>query len=257
VDGSEGEPLNDDPNDERDDEMDDLRESGDDGDREPLPSGRPAPELRPHGDRLAGRRREASDRALDSGPDLAPARLLSFYDRLRVRISSFLERRGGRIGRPIADALLLVPDVFMLLVRLAFDREVPGPTRTLIGGALAYFVLPFDMLPEALVGAAGMVDDVVLAAAVLTQVMSPELEERVRRYWSGRDDVRRALQDIAGTAHSLLGENLFGRMRALLARRGVVLERPPQTGARAVDTGEGDEDEELAAAGDVGRSPYH
>ena len=49
-------------------------------------------------------------------------------------------------------ALLLVPDVFILLVRLALDKDVPGSARAMIGGALAYFVLPFDLLPEAILG---------------------------------------------------------------------------------------------------------
>lgn len=225
--------------------------------REPLPGAPAAPELRPHGDRLTGLAATGSaDAALATGVGgLAPRRLVGFYDRLRERIAGTLERRGGRLGRPVADALLLVPDVFMLLVRLAFDREVPAATRTLIGGALAYFVLPLDLLPEAMVGAAGFVDDLVLATAVLTHAMSPDLEERVRRHWSGSDDVRRVLQDVTGTAHSLLGEDLFGRMRALLARRGVVLERPVGGGTRAAR--EEDDEEEVAAAGDVGRSPYH
>jgi uncharacterized membrane protein YkvA (DUF1232 family) len=224
--------------------------------REPLPGARPTPELEPHGDRLVGPAAEESAAvALASGGRLTPLRLLSFYDRLRGRIATTLERRGGRIGRPASDALLLVPDVFMLLVRLALDREVPRPTRTLIGGALAYFLLPFDLLPEALVGAAGFVDDLVLATAVLSQVMSADLADRARLYWSGRDDVLRVLQDVAGTAHSLLGEDLHGRLRALLARRGVVMDRAAAGPASSRVTD--DEEEEMGASGDVGRSPYH
>jgi uncharacterized membrane protein YkvA (DUF1232 family) len=222
--------------------------------QEPLPGPHAVPALKPHGDGLTGSSAgESAEVALAGGSALAPLRLLAFYDRLRQRIAAAVERRGGRLGKPVADALLLVPDVFMLLVRLAFDREVPASTRTLIGGALAYFVLPFDLLPEAMMGPAGFVDDLVLAAAVLTQTMSGSLEARVRQHWSGSDDVRLVLQDIARTAHSLLGEDLFGRLRALLARRGVLLEGAGD-GARLH---EGDDDEEMAASGDVGRSPYH
>src|SRR3954462_14713527 len=32
---------------------------------------------------------------------------------------------------------------------LALDKEVPGSARAMIGGALAYFILPIDLLPEA------------------------------------------------------------------------------------------------------------
>jgi uncharacterized membrane protein YkvA (DUF1232 family) len=244
--------------------------AADDGEPEPLDTAHRAPSLRPHGDELAGELEGSEPGDEQSAPratlpagrrrvaDRGPVRLLAFYDRLRHAVADTLERRGGRLGRPVSDALLLVPDLFMLLARLALDREVPAQTRTLIGGALAYFIVPIDLLPEAFVGAAGFVDDLVLGAAVLSQVMSPEMEERARRYWSGREDVLRVLRDVAGTAQSLLGENLFGRLRALLAKRGVVLEGAAAGGGRArLDASEGEDEEELGASGDVGRSPYH
>ena len=189
-----------------------------------LPDAVPGPRLQPHGDRLAGPAAvESSEEAFVEGQSLPPTRLFSFYDRLRDRVAATVERRGGRLGRPAADALLLVPDVFVLLVRLALDRQVPPGVRSLIGGALAYFVLPFDLLPEGLIGGAGFLDDLVLATAVLSQALSPAMEARAERYWSGRQELRQVLQDVIGAAHSLLGENLFGKLRALLARRGIVL----------------------------------
>ena len=201
---------------------------GDDAEAgEALPDAAPVPVLLPHGDRLAGPAAiESAEEAFVEGeslPALPPQRLFGFYDQLRDRVASVVERRGGRLGRPAADALLLVPDIFMLLARLAFDRQVPSGVRSLIGGALVYFVLPFDLLPEGLIGGAGFLDDLVLAAAVLSQALSPALESRASRYWSGRQELRQVLQDVVGAAHSLLGENLFAKLRALLARRGVVL----------------------------------
>lgn len=147
--------------------------------------------------------------------------LLSFYDRLREKIIHAVEKRGGRLGEGAVRALLLVPDVFMLLVRLSLDRDVPGSARALIGGTLAYFLLPIDLFPEALLGGIGFMDDVVLAAAVLAQAFSGELEPYARRHWSGSEDLRVVLRDITSTAHSLLGENLYNKVKNLLRRRGV------------------------------------
>jgi hypothetical protein len=125
---------------------------------------------------------------------------------------------------------------------------VPAATRGLIGGTLAYFVLPFDLLPEALVGGLGFMDDLVLAAAVLTQALGPELEPLAQRYWSGRQDLRQVLQDVVVAAQSLLGENLYGRLQRLLSRRGVTLPRPsdPRRGERAFEGFEGDPGSDLA-----------
>ncbi|MEZ5331765.1 MAG: DUF1232 domain-containing protein [Thermoanaerobaculia bacterium] len=159
--------------------------------------------------------------------ELASRGLLGFYDGLRSRIARAVERRGGRLGAPLARYLLLVPDVFMLLARLTLDPEVPAATRRLFGGALLYFVVPFDLLPEALTGVAGYVDDLVLASAVLAQALGPGLEGRARLHWSGDEDLRRVLSDVARSARGLLGGGLYGRLRTVLESRGVSLSDEP------------------------------
>jgi len=169
---------------------------------------------------------EASRRALDeTRPPLPSTGLLSFYDRLRERVLQWVERKGGRIPEAAVEAVLLVPDVFMLLVRLALDKEVPKPTRALIAGALAYFVLPTDLFPEALFGAGGFLEDLVLASAVLAQAFGGELEPYAQKHWSGSHELKKVVNDLTQTAHVLLGENLYGRLKRLLARRGVDLPR--------------------------------
>ena len=98
---------------------------------------------------------DSEERGLEANPaeDTLPSTgLLSFYDRLRERILRAVERRGGRLGGAVAETLLLAPDVFMLLARLSLDKEVPKETRVLVSGALAYFLLPVDLLPEMVVG---------------------------------------------------------------------------------------------------------
>lgn len=147
--------------------------------------------------------------------------LLSFYDRLRERVVEAVEKRGGRWAEGTVRALLLVPDVFILLVRLGLDKEVPAQARMLIGGALAYFVLPIDLLPEAFIGIGGFVDDLVLATAVLAQAFSGELEPYARKHWSGSQDLRVVIQDVTYAAENLLGAKLYGRVKAVLARRGI------------------------------------
>ena len=118
--------------------------------------------------------------------DSASERLDRFYDRLRRRMA---EPLAGKVGEPLADTLLLAPDLFVLLVRLFTDRGVPAGSRSLVGGALAYFLLPADLLPEVLLGAGGYLDDVVLAAALVSHVFSSELRPFVERHWSGRGNV--------------------------------------------------------------------
>ena len=163
---------------------------------------------------------------------LEPQRLLSFYDRLRVRMVRYVARRSRRLGPAAVEALLLVPDVFILLVRLALDSKVPGGARALIGGALLYFVSPVDLFPEAVLGPVGFLEDLVLAAAVLAQALGGELEPYARRYWSGEQELREVLHDITHSAQSLLGGRLHRRLEGALARRGIEMAPEPDPGDR-------------------------
>jgi len=148
-------------------------------------------------------------------------RLLAYYDRMRRQLLAAADRRSHKLGKPAVEALLLVPDVFILLVRLALDREVPAEARALIGGALAYFLLPFDLFPEAMVGGVGYLDDLVIASAVLSQALGGELEPYARRYWNGDQELREVLHEISTGASAILGRNLHARIRKALSRRGV------------------------------------
>jgi uncharacterized membrane protein YkvA (DUF1232 family) len=173
-----------------------------------------------------------AEEALRSGTNLPSSGLLSFYDRLREKILQFIEKRAGRPGAKLTDgavrALLLVPDVFILLVRLALDKEVPGSARAMIGGAIAYFILPIDLLPEAFLGPAGYLDDLVLATAVLAQAFGGDLEPYARKHWSGSEDLRVVIQDVTETAQSLVGQKIYDRLRRLLSRRGIELKEPAE-----------------------------
>lgn len=174
-------------------------------------------------DEHAEERAAQAEAALAHAKEHEPAELLGFYDRLRERVLQAVERHGGRYSEATAEALLLVPDIFLLLTRLSLDRRVPPRARALIAGTLAYFVLPMDLLPEALLGPVGYLDDLVLAAAVLSQVFGGELESYARVHWSGKHELTKVLERITGSADALLGAGLYGRLRKLLARHGIRL----------------------------------
>ncbi|MEM9290901.1 MAG: DUF1232 domain-containing protein [Acidobacteriota bacterium] len=163
------------------------------------------------------------DSAIDPTADgdlPSPRRLLSFYDRLRSRVRRRLELR-GRLGGAAAEALLLVPDVFLLMVRLLLDSRTPARTKSLLGGALLYFIAPVDLWPEGVVGPAGYLEDLVLAAAMLQSALDSRLEALIEEHWSGSASARQALEDIASSSRLLLGDRLSDRLSRVLTRRGI------------------------------------
>ncbi len=156
----------------------------------------------------------------DPLPEGADPEHRGFYTGLRRRMErSLLEKRG--LEPTTVELLLLAPDLFVLLTRLSMDPRVPAASRGLIGAALVYFVSPFDVVPEALLGAGGFIDDIVLAAAVLSHALSADLEEVAEEHWSGRQSLRRLLSRILGSAHQVLGAGRLGALRKILVQRGV------------------------------------
>jgi uncharacterized membrane protein YkvA (DUF1232 family) len=154
-------------------------------------------------------------------------RLLAFYDRLRARMEKSMSRR---VGDGASQAVLAAPDLFVLLVRLFMDRGVPESTRALVGGALAYFLLPADLMPEVLLGFGGFLDDVVITAAVVSHVLSRDLEPVVEQHWSGSQRLREVLADVARASDVLLSYRLQDRLARVLARYGIQLRSEGRSG---------------------------
>jgi uncharacterized membrane protein YkvA (DUF1232 family) len=138
-----------------------------------------------------------------------------FYDRVRGAIQAYIDKKGGTLGKT-AEYLLLVPDVFNLLWRLVNDPRVHGKDKVLLGSAIAYFVFPFDFMPEAIpiIGAMGYLDDLVLSAYVLNRLITTD-DDLVREHWAGSEDILDMIQRVLGAADSLIGSDVFGKVKKM------------------------------------------
>jgi uncharacterized membrane protein YkvA (DUF1232 family) len=134
-----------------------------------------------------------------------------FYQALRARISEWLGSKGK--GFKHAQILLLAPDLFHLLTRLLLDKRIPSAEKATLGAALAYFLSPLDVLPEALLGPAGYVDDVALAAFVLSRLMNAGHGAVAKELWAGDGDLLEAIRRILEAADEMVGSGLWERLK--------------------------------------------
>lgn len=137
-----------------------------------------------------------------------------FYQRLRLRIR-WWERQKGR-GFEHADLILLAPDLFHLLCKLMVDSDVPLKEKAKLAAVIAYFISPVDLVPEAILGPVGYIDDVALAAYALDGLINRTSPEIVRRHWAGSDDVLDVIRDVVRKAHEVLGAGLWKRLRGVV-----------------------------------------
>jgi uncharacterized membrane protein YkvA (DUF1232 family) len=142
-------------------------------------------------------------------------RVQRFYDRVRTSIQQYLHNKGSAAEKS-AEFLLLAPDVFILLWRLTTDGRVTGKNKMLLGSGIAYFILPFDFIPEAVVGPIGYLDDLVFAVYILNRVLRDTDVAIVREHWPGNQDVLDVIQRVLNAADSLIGSNLLKRLKKIV-----------------------------------------
>ena len=94
-----------------------------------------------------------------------------------------------------------VPATGKLLYRLVRDERVDEKKRLAAVAALAYAVLPFDLIPDKL-PLIGRVDDVVIGAAAIHALLEEAGEEIIAEHWeagdSSLDALRSGVEMVAG-----------------------------------------------------------
>ncbi|GAC1437102.1 MAG: hypothetical protein NVSMB68_09040 [Thermoanaerobaculia bacterium] len=137
-----------------------------------------------------------------------------FYDRLRTRIHAYVENKGSAIEK-FGDFLLLVPDVFMLLWRLANDGRVNGKNKVLLGTGLAYFIFPFDIIPEAILGPIGYLDDLVFGVYILNKMLADTDPAILNEHWSGHQDLLLSMTKVLQAADNLVANCVFNKLKKM------------------------------------------
>jgi len=105
----------------------------------------------------------------------------------------------GRMG----NFLMFLPNMAKLLGRLLKDTRVPTAEKALFLGAIVYFIMPFDLIPDVF-PFIGQVDDIYVIALTLLRLVNRSDERIVREHWSGGGDIVALASSIASIAPMLL-----------------------------------------------------
>jgi len=155
---------------------------------------------------------ESMHEGAESAKNFSQEKADRYYDRVRTRIREYISKKGNTLGKT-ADYLLLVPDVFILLWRLVNDARVSGKNKVLLGSTIAYYVFPFDLIPEGFVGPIGYLDDLVFAVYVLNKILHDVDADVLRKHWSGNEDVLQTIQRVMNAADQLVGSELLEKIK--------------------------------------------
>lgn len=105
------------------------------------------------------------------------------------------------------DLIYQAPALYRLLTRLLDDPLLPGRLRPLVIAAIAYFILPADIIPEDIHGPYGYVDDIFLCAFVADRVLREmDSEDILVNNWDGEASIVPLVQDILAQEADLIGD---------------------------------------------------
>ena len=95
----------------------------------------------------------------------------------------------------LKEYLLIAPRLVKLLWRLSRDPRVPPRSKATLVILCAYIASPIDLIPDFIPGI-GQLDDLVIVAFALDQMLNRVPEEVVRSHWDGDDDVLQIVREI-------------------------------------------------------------
>lgn len=95
----------------------------------------------------------------------------------------------------LKEYALLVPRLGRLLFRLMRDPRVPPRTKAVTVMLAGYLVSPIDLIPDFLPGI-GQIDDIVIAAFALDQILNRVPEEVVLEHWDGDENILGVVREI-------------------------------------------------------------
>jgi len=104
------------------------------------------------------------------------------------------------------DLIYQAPAFYRLLVSLLDDPMLPCVLRPLVLSAVAYFILPADVIPEDIFGPYGYMDDIFLCAFVADRIREEIGDEILIENWDGEAQLIELMEDVLSQESELIGE---------------------------------------------------
>lgn len=150
-------------------------------------------------------------------------RLTSGHEDIRKYIDERVQNASETIAGPIAheatELIMLLPRLVALLYRLFRDKRVSLRLRIFVGAVLAYVISPIDLLPEAILGPIGLLDDFVLVIFAIDLLFSETDQEIIYEHWDGDDNLLTIIQESLALVEYIVPDRVLSRIRKWVAKR--------------------------------------
>lgn len=97
------------------------------------------------------------------------------------------------------EVLMLVPNLAIMIGKLAVDKRVPTETKTMLGAAALYVISPIDAVPDMIPGL-GQLDDLVMILFIVDGLVNQIDPDILREHWRGDPAMLERLLGLARSA---------------------------------------------------------
>lgn len=127
--------------------------------------------------------------------------MIDFEQLLREDIASYKGRHN--------DLICQAPEIYHMFNNILEDPNLPGRYRPLVIAAIAYFIIPTDIMPEDLEGPYGYIDDIFFSAYVANHLRDVLGDDEIfEENWEGKQPIIPLLERILAQEKELIGEKL-------------------------------------------------
>jgi uncharacterized membrane protein YkvA (DUF1232 family) len=137
------------------------------------------------------------------------------YQKMRTRISAWLNKPEHK-NYKYAEYILAAPDLLHLMVKLTFDKRISKRSKAILAFGLAYFISPVDLLPEALFGPLGYIDDIGVAAFILKKIINESNQNVVLEHWAGEENILILIEKIIDNMDDMVGGDRLKKIKRQL-----------------------------------------
>lgn len=120
-----------------------------------------------------------------------------FYDTLIDNLESY--------NGEYASFIDCGPNLFKLLCDL-LDQDIKKEIRLEICGAIAYYVVPMDVIPEQIYGPYGYIDDIFMSVYALRKVADEYGYEFIQEVWENDNNIKDVMDECYEKSLDVLEE---------------------------------------------------
>lgn len=122
-----------------------------------------------------------------------------FYENLVEEIKGYKGKK--------EEIIELAPELFKLMTNLLEDHRTPNKAKPLVNAAIAYFVAPYDVIPEEVYGPIGFMDDIFLCLYVIKRLREIIEVELLEDNWEGMESLLGIVNEVYPIVEKSVGDD--------------------------------------------------